>query len=191
MSINSLISKLMLTSCVLAMATQPHVSGQSRGSTRPVSESDVYYDTGYHPSTQLPDSAWRAFSRWLKKQGFVEGRHLRRDDVNQTVIHLSDRRKRDFLVQGATTWLTGADNSWYWVLANLRGNYRVVLFAHTGDLKFQSVRSHGMRDIHTFLTIGGTNYVNRYKFDGRTYKAHTCTETDLITKKTKRSACRG
>ena len=179
-----------MTPCVVVlMTTQLFLIGQSRVSPRSVAESDIYYDTGYHRAVRLPDAAWRAFSQWLKEGGLVENRHLIRADVNQTVIDVSGNGRRDFLVEGATTWLTGADNSWFWVIAHLDRGYRVILFAHTGYLRFQNVKSHGLRDIYTFLPIGGTEYVNRYKFDGRRYKAYKCTETDPTTKKTRRTAC--
>jgi len=83
-------------------------------------------------------------------------------------VHLSASDDVDLVVVG-TSPLSGADNSWFWVVSSARLAPRVVLWASGNYLKVMGSRTNGYRNIRSFWASASTTKTSEYHFNGKEY----------------------
>ena len=84
-------------------------------------------------------------------------------------VHLHAPDVIDFVVIGRSP-MSGADNTWFWIVRSARGKPQVVLFAGSNSLEIMASRTNGYRDIRCDWASANHAETTTYKFNGREYK---------------------
>ena len=66
--------------------------------------------------------------------------------------------------------MSGADNTWFWVVRSAHRDPEVVLFAGGNSLEVLASRTNGYHDIRTDWASAAATSTTVYKFDGKSYK---------------------
>src|SRR5208283_2666829 len=82
--------------------------------------------------------------------------------------HLGGTDDVDLVVVGISP-LSGADNSWFWVVSSARSAPRVVLWASGNYLEVLDTRTNGYRNIRSFWASASTTKSSEYHFNGKEY----------------------
>jgi hypothetical protein len=104
----------------------------------------------------------------------VAARHIELDPVKLlkgTTVHLSNSSSRFFIVVGDSP-LSGADNTWFWIVQESGQNATVLLWAGANCLRIKSTRTLGFRDVVAEWSSASEMRTEIYKFDGKSYRLH-------------------
>lgn len=96
-------------------------------------------------------------------------------------IHIADSNEIDDLVLGSDP-LSGADNSWFWIVRRAGGHTEVILFANGASLELLEKQTNGHRDIRTtWSSAAGYTLTNIYRYNSSRYtQVHAFTKTDRM-----------
>lgn len=83
--------------------------------------------------------------------------------------HLGDGNQTDLVVVGKFP-MSGADNTWFWVIRSARKEPSAVLFAGGYTLELLASRTKGYRDVRCTWSSPQETSTKVYKFDGTSYK---------------------
>jgi hypothetical protein len=84
-------------------------------------------------------------------------------------VYLSDGDQTDLVVMGKSP-MSGADNTWFWVIRLARKAPFVVLFAGGNSLEVLGTRTNGRRDISSKWSNPNGTQTRIYQFDGVRYR---------------------
>lgn len=99
-----------------------------------------------------------------------EGTHLDPAKVLRgTKIHLSDSGGPFYLVMGSHP-MSGADNTWFWLVRDDSKRANVLLFAGGNCLDIGTKSTLGYRNITTFWSSPSETITTTYVYDGRRYR---------------------
>jgi hypothetical protein len=85
-------------------------------------------------------------------------------------VHLKGFDEPDLIVIGNASFLTGADNCWYWVVRSALKNPRVVLFASGTSLELTESTTNGYKDIRSVWASPTEQRTIIYHFEGSQYE---------------------
>jgi hypothetical protein len=74
--------------------------------------------------------------------------------------------------------MSGADNTWFWVVRSAHKDPKAVLFAGGNSVEMMTRRTNGYRDIRSAWSSAATTIVCIYKFDGTEYKRRSSKTTN-------------
>lgn len=98
-------------------------------------------------------------------------------------IQLTETEEPDFLVLGQQTWLTGADNTWFWIVRSGSRQPKVLFVAGTSRLEVLNGKSNGYRNVRSVFETGAGDKIEKiFRYaNGRYRLFHTseCTETKI------------
>jgi hypothetical protein len=84
-------------------------------------------------------------------------------------VHLSEADQIDLVVMGKPP-MSGADNTWFWVIRSARKDPLAVLFAGGYSLELLASRTNRYCDIRATWSSPQETSTRIYKFDGTRYK---------------------
>lgn len=84
-------------------------------------------------------------------------------------IHLSSDAATAFMILSDPP-LSGADNSWFWIVREDGTKASVLLEAGGNCVELESSKTHGYRDVVSYWAGGGTELIDTYQYDGKDYK---------------------
>lgn len=88
-------------------------------------------------------------------------------------IPLGNEKETDLLVWGRQIWLTGADNTWYWIVRSRPGQPIVLLFAPgTNTLSVLRAKNNNHRVVQTFFNTAADDDVTEkiFRYQGGRYR---------------------
>lgn len=92
-------------------------------------------------------------------------------------IHLSSDGVTEFMILSSPP-LSGADNSWFWIVRQHGTNASILLEAGGNCVELEAARTRGYRDLMSYWAGGGTEVIDTYQYDGKVYKlVHEKTRT--------------
>jgi hypothetical protein len=107
------------------------------------------------------------------KQGLSDAKQRRVGDVNHlfrgTRIHLNDNNDADFLVIG-TFPMSGADNTWFWMVSSAPPKPRVLLFAGCNSVEIMRDKTNGYRNIRCLWSSASETGDRVYEFENERYR---------------------
>jgi len=126
-----------------------------------------------HP-VPLPPAVLKALLRRAEVKGNLgqttnEERNNPAQMFQAAEVHLHNPDEVDLVVEGNGA-MSGADNSWFWVVLSSRKDPQVVLFAGGNSLELMATKTEGYRDIRSNWASAGQASTSIYKFDGRKYR---------------------
>jgi hypothetical protein len=86
-----------------------------------------------------------------------------------TEVHLAQPGQIDLVIVGSYP-MSGADNTWFWVVRNASKAPRIVLFTGGNGLRLLNGRTNGYRDVRTSWASPREVVITEYKFIGGKYK---------------------
>lgn len=114
--------------------------------------------------------------RYLKADG-KSVRDLTAAPFLASEIHLNGRNETDLIVIG-TGRLRGANVTPFWVFRRLANRYELVLNVPAHDLRVESGRWHGFRNISVGVATASVGTIELYRFDRNEYDlVHTKSES--------------
>lgn len=84
-------------------------------------------------------------------------------------IHLARPDQVDLVVIGEDP-MSGADNTWFWLVRSAYTKPRIILFAGGNGIKVKETRANGYLDIHCFWSSPSATSDELYRFDGTKYR---------------------
>jgi hypothetical protein len=106
---------------------------------------------------------------------------LNRNQISQLFsaveVHLSDAKDADFVVLGHFP-LSGADNSWFWVIRSPMSHPKIILFANGNGIEISKSKTNGYSNILSYWSsAAGCTLTWVYRYDGVRYRlAHKYTK---------------
>ena len=91
--------------------------------------------------------------------------------------HLYAHDEIDLVVMGIFP-MSGADNTWFWVVRSAQKDPRVVLFAGGNSIQMLTRRTNGYRDIRCDWSSAAITTIDIYKFDGTEYRLRSSKATN-------------
>ena len=86
-----------------------------------------------------------------------------------TKVHLTDSHELFFVVMGQSP-MSGADNTWFWVVRTSGKSATILLFAGGNCLDINGTKTLGYRDIVTTWSSASITRTEIYKYGGESYK---------------------
>jgi hypothetical protein len=93
-------------------------------------------------------------------------------------VHLSGLKETDWVVMGVGP-MSGADNSWFWLVRSQEGGATVVCFAGGNSLLLRNSRTNGFRDVESDWSSAAETEITDYHFDGTQYREWKTTRKNL------------
>ncbi len=157
----------------------PHLA-RSQSNTQPSREQTEFCDDGAPdditiPSRPLPESVINAvMNSRVGKQAETDARSNQTELdpaklLTGTTIRLSTGRSRFFLVKG-TADLSGADNTWFWIVRESGGKAISLGWFGANCLQIRSTTTLGLRDVVSLWSSASATRTNTYEFNGRSYR---------------------
>lgn len=84
-------------------------------------------------------------------------------------IHLSSDGETEFMILSSPP-LSGADNSWFWIVRKHGTNASILLEAGGNCVELETTRTRGYRDVMSYWAGGGTEVIDTFQYDGKVYK---------------------
>lgn len=84
-------------------------------------------------------------------------------------VRLSDSPDVFFLVIGDSP-MSGADNTWFWVVRQSDRGASILLWAGANCLNIKKSSTHGFRDIETEWSSASQTIAETYVYDGKAYR---------------------
>ena len=84
-------------------------------------------------------------------------------------VRLGPLAERDFVVIGKGV-MSGADNSWFWLVRIVKGRPIAVLWIGALEVELRDTRTNGFRDVRSHWSSAAVTETKTYRFDGRRYK---------------------
>jgi len=84
-------------------------------------------------------------------------------------VHLSQLKEIDWVVTGVGP-MSGADNTWYWIVRSQEGGPTVVCFTGGNSLLLLNSRTNGFRDVESDWSSAAETETTIYHFDGTHYR---------------------
>jgi hypothetical protein len=161
---------------VLAFATvSAGVSLAHEQEIKPIREQTVFHEyEKFQHTVPLPPKALEALLRTKEVKRALEFASLeQRDDPSglfqAAEVHLSGSDEVDLVVEGFPP-VSGADNTWFWVLVSAHTVPRVVLWTGGDSLEVLASRANGYKDIMcSWSSSSGDTTEWKYRFNGKRY----------------------
>jgi hypothetical protein len=163
----------------LALAATQLVSHQSKAQSQ--QEQTSFCETGASAKDELkpvpipPEVLAAVMDSELGKQAQADAKK-RQVDVDPakllkgTPIQLSNSRGRSFILMGDTPPLTGADNTWFWIVQESEHGAATLLWVGANCVEIKPRRTLGYRDVEAYWSSAAETRVETYQFDGNSYK---------------------
>jgi hypothetical protein len=107
------------------------------------------------------------------KQGLESAKPSQRNNparlFHSAEVHLHAGDELDLVVLGVFP-MSGADNTWFWVVRSAQKDPKVVLFAGGHSIEMMTRKTNGYRDIRSAWSSASVTMICIYKFDGTGYK---------------------
>lgn len=148
-------------------------------STNQTSERETWfceYDRpGNLPLKPLPNEVLRAVmdtkeGKEAQQSATAEAKKLAPEELLEgTQVHLTASRELFFAVMGSYP-LSGADNTWFWLVRKSGKSASILLFAGASCLTFSQRKTLGYADVVTTWSSAAVTVTQTYRYDGRSYK---------------------
>ena len=141
----------------------------------PIREQTVFHeDEEFQHPVPLPSKALEALLRTKEVKNALEfASKEQRDDPSglfqAAEVHLRGLNEVDLVVEGFPP-VSGADNTWFWVVVSPHTAPRVVLWTGGDSLTLLPSRANGYRDIMcSWSSSSGDTREWKYRFNGKRY----------------------
>jgi len=136
-------------------------------------DNDFYYEECFEPSIPIPDEVVAEIIKTEEgKSGFDSLSPDKRQHLGSyfsaRVISLGTKGERDLIVMGKGP-MTGADNSWFWIVRQGPQSPNVVLWAGANSIIVLKTKTHGLRNIESDWCSAAFCESKRYKYNGTKY----------------------
>jgi len=84
-------------------------------------------------------------------------------------IHLSNDGTNEFLIIGSGP-LSAADGSWFWIVRQHGAKASILIYDAGNCVELESSQTKGHRDVVFYWASAGTEVVDTFQYDGKTYK---------------------
>lgn len=172
--------RITLHGTVLALALSTVAQGQG---TAPAREQTVFHE--YEPfqhDVPLPPKVLHALLRTKEaKEALESAREDQRNNPSQLFqaaeVHLRGLDEVDLVVQGFPP-VSGADNTWFWIVLSARSTPKIALWTGGDSLEVMASRTNGYRNIScSWSSASGYTRKWKYHFNGEKYLLWKKTES--------------
>ena len=167
------IPRILLSACALAVSIPLAAQSRIRPLIEPTSFCDWRSD-GSAKMRSLPPAVVTAIANMDESKEMLKdprnAEERRPEKLLQGArVRLTNKRETLFVVMG-TYPLSGADNTWFWVVRSSGSSADVLLFTGANCLRISRSTSLGYRDIVTTWASAATSSTESYKFNGTSYE---------------------